>query len=50
MCLDWFTERAIFGPFGNEKSDFCPQASVQALDNPETISGDPVLAGFALDL
>ncbi|OGG45241.1 MAG: hypothetical protein A3F84_05865 [Candidatus Handelsmanbacteria bacterium RIFCSPLOWO2_12_FULL_64_10] len=27
-----------------------PQASVQTLDNPETIAGDPVLAGFALDL
>ncbi len=27
-----------------------PQASVQMLENPETISGDPVLAGFVLDL
>ena len=27
-----------------------PQASVQTLDNPETLSGDPVLAGFTLDL
>jgi len=27
-----------------------PQASVQILENPETISGDPVLAGFVLDL
>ena len=27
-----------------------PQASVQMLDNPETVAGDPILAGFALDL
>lgn len=27
-----------------------PQAPVQTLDNPETISGDPTLTGFVLDL
>ena len=27
-----------------------PDASVQQLDNPDTISGDPVLPGFVLDL
>jgi Uma2 family endonuclease len=27
-----------------------PQASVLTLENPETLSGDPVLAGFVLDL
>lgn len=27
-----------------------PQASVEVLDNPETVAGDPLLAGFVLDL
>ncbi len=27
-----------------------PQAPVQVLENPEAVSGDPVLAGFALDM
>jgi Uma2 family endonuclease len=27
-----------------------PQASVEVLDNPETLSGDPVLTGFVLNL
>lgn len=27
-----------------------PAASVEVLDNPATLSGDPILPGFALDL
>jgi Uma2 family endonuclease len=29
---------------------YCPDASVERLDQPETVPGDPVLPGFVLDL
>lgn len=40
----------LIDPAQRRVSIYRPQASVQALDNPETLSGDPVLAGFVLSL
>lgn len=40
----------LIDPAQRRVTVYRPQASVQALDNPETLSGDPVLAGFVLDL
>ncbi len=40
----------LIDPAQRRVTIYRPQASVQAIDNPETLSGDPVLAGFVLDL
>lgn len=40
----------LIDPAQRRVTIYRPQASVQTLDNPETLSGDPILAGFVLDL
>ena len=40
----------LIDPAQRRVTVYRPQASVQTLDNPETVVGDPVLAGFALNL
>lgn len=40
----------LIDPLQRRVTIYRPQASAQTLDAPETVSADPVLAGFVLDL
>jgi Uma2 family endonuclease len=40
----------LIDPIEKRVSIYRPQAPVECLDNPQTISGDPVLPGFVLEL
>ncbi len=40
----------LFDPDAKRVYIYRPDAEVQQLDNPESVSGDPVLPGFSLDL
>ena len=43
--LGWLVD-----PIGRRAYVYRPGAAVEVLDNPQTLSGDPELAGFALDM
>jgi Uma2 family endonuclease len=40
----------LIDPIEKKVYTYLPQAAVECLDNPQTISGDPVLPGFVLEL
>jgi Uma2 family endonuclease len=40
----------LIDPIEKKVYIYRPQAAVECLDNPQTISGDPVLPGFVLHL